>query len=575
MTCKFFKQKKNVLFCISLKLKEFILLKHLSIQNYALIERLDIDFSPGYSVITGETGAGKSILLGALSLILGNRADTNVLKNKAKKCTVEAEFDIQRYSIKLFFDENDIDYDEITVIRREILPEGRSRAFVNDMPVTLNVLKELGMKLTDIHSQHQNLNLNNNEFQLNVLDAFAKLQFLLNDYQENFRSYKQTLKTYKDLSERAEKEKADYDFLQFRFEELEEAKLKPGEQSEIENELAQLNHAREIIENLTKAFALLSDEENGVLGKLRTGTTALKQIQKYFVHARSLSERFDSMRIEAEDIAGELEKYAEDVEHNPERMEFLTDRINTIYALQTKHKVETVEELLLIQEDLQTKLDDIVSFDGRIKEAEKQIEEKQKLLQQLADNLSAKRAKAALELEANITEILQRLGMPSSVFKINLEKTSDFTETGTDYIRFLFSSTKHFEAKDIASIASGGEISRLMLALKSIISESIALPVIIFDEIDTGVSGEIAEKIGQIMKEMSDNMQVLSITHLPQVAAKADAHYKVFKLEDDTDTRTDMKKLSHEERIRELASILSGENISEAALNNARALLES
>ncbi len=550
------------------------MLKHLSIQNYALIEKLEIDFDAGYSVITGETGAGKSILLGALSLILGNRADTGILKNKEKKCTVEAEFDIQRYSLKVFFDENDIDYDEITVIRREIMPGGRSRAFVNDTPVTLNVLKDLSLRLTDIHSQHQNLNLNDNRFQMNVLDAFAKLIPTLISYKEKFASYIKTKKELAELIERAQKEKSDFDFLQFQFDELEAAQLRTGEQSEIENELKQLNHAEEIIENITTAFSVLSDEENGVLNNLRDAISSLKNIQKFSDKVKILNERLESSKIEIEDISSELEILNEDVEHNPERAEFLKERIDTLYALQNKHKVESVEELLKIKVRLQEELDDISSFDMQIAEKKKKSAEQETKLAKSANELSKGRREASERLENKITGILQRLGMPSAQFKIKTEQLNEFTETGKDTVKFLFSSNKHSDIQEIANIASGGEISRLMLSIKSVIADTIALPAIIFDEIDTGVSGEIAEKIGQIMKEMSENMQVISITHLPQVAAKADFHYKVYKIEDEYDTRTDIKKLNNEERIKELATMLSGETITDAALKNAQELLK-
>lgn len=550
------------------------MLKHISIQNYALIESLEIDFEPGYSVITGETGAGKSILLGALSLILGNRAETNILKNKEKKCTVEAEFDIQRYSLKVFFDKNDIDYDEITLIRREIMLGGRSRAFVNDTPVNLNVLKNLSVQLTDIHSQHQNLNLNDNKFQMNVLDAFAKLFPLLKDYQKNFYKYQDIKREHQFLINRAQKEKAEFEYYQFQFEELENAKLKAGEQYEIENELNKLHHSEEIKEKLSAAFILLSEEENGTINKIRESISALKSINNFFDKAQNLTDRLESAKIELEDITGELETLSEDVEYNPERAEFLKEKIDVIFFLQNKHKVETVEELIKIKNNLQLKLDDITSFDLQIAEKQKELAEQKEKLEELAEKLSKGRSEASENLENEIIDILQRLGMPSAKFKIKQEILNDFTETGKDFISFLFSSNKHSEAQEISNIASGGEISRLMLAIKSVIADSMALPAIIFDEIDTGVSGEIAEKIGQIMKEMSENMQVISITHLPQVAAKADSHYKVYKIEDEFDIRTDIKKLNPDERIKELATMLSGESVSDAALKNAEELLK-
>jgi len=550
------------------------MLKQIHIQNYALIENLTIDFEAGYSVITGETGAGKSILLGALSLILGNRADTGILKDKEKKCVVEAEFDIQRFSLKVFYDKHDIDYDELTVIRREISPSGRSRAFINDTPVNLAVLKDLSVQLTDIHSQHQNLNLNNNSFQLNVLDAFAELLSKVEDYRKDYFEYLKINKEYKQLVERAEKEKKEFEFLQFQFDELENAKLNAGEQQEVENELKQLTHAEEIKENLTKSFSFLSQEESGIIANLRESIASLIQINSFYEKASSLSKRLESTKIEIEDISNELGILSEDVEHNPVRAEFLKERIDTIYSLQNKHKVSSVEELISIKDNLQLNLNDISSFDKQISAKELKLSEKEKVIIDKANELSESRRVASLKLEERIVEILQKLGMPSAKFKVKQEATQSFTETGKDKINFLFSANKHSEVQEISSIASGGEISRLMLSIKSVISDTMALPVIIFDEIDTGVSGDIAEKIGNIMKTMSDNMQVISITHLPQVAAKADFHYKVYKIETEEDTQTNILKLNEQERINELATMLSGENITDAALRNAEELLK-
>ncbi len=550
------------------------MLKNLRIQNYALIENLDIDFNQGYSVITGETGAGKSVMIGALSLILGSRADTSVLKNKDKKCVAEAEFDIQRYSLKVFFDKNDIDYDEITIIRREIMPGGRSRAFVNDTPVNLNTLKEIGKYLTDIHSQHQNLSLNDNEFQLKVLDAFAGLENILDKYRIKYFDFVKLKKEYRELTEKAKKEKSDLEFLQFQFDELDAAKLKTGEQEETEAELKQLNHSEEIIENLTYSYSLISDEENGITENIRNSLAALKQIQGFFSKINPFIERLESVKIELADISSELESLVEDVEYNPERAEYLKERLDTFYALQTKHKVNSVEELMEIKEKLQTKLNEITSYDSQIAEKKKQLEKTEQELSETANILSQKRQEASAVSAKEITEILQRLGMPNVKFEIKRQDTGEYTKNGKDKISFLFSANKHSEPKEISEIASGGEISRLMLAIKSVISENTALPAIIFDEIDTGVSGEIAEKIGMIMKKMSENMQVISITHLPQVAAKADTHYKVYKIEDEFDTRTNIKKLDEEERIKEIASMLSGENLTEAAIKNAKELLK-
>ncbi len=550
------------------------MLKQLKIQNYALIEKLKITFEPGYSVITGETGAGKSILLGALSLILGNRADTGILKNKDKKCIVEAEFDIQRFSLKIFYDKHDIDYDEITIIRREISTSGRSRAFINDTPVNLAVLKDLSNQLTDIHSQHQNLNLNDNLFQMNVLDAFAGLLPKVEDYKKDYFEYLKIKKDYKQLLERAEKEKSDFEFLQFRFDELEDAKLNEEEQIEIEDELKQLNNAEEIKENLSISFSLLSDEGNGVIKNLIESIASLKHIQNVYNKINIISKRLESAKIEIEDISNELEILSEDVEHNPVRAEFLKERIDTIYALQNKHKVSTIKELISIKKELQHKLDDISSFDEQIKNLEKTLDSKRQLVENKANTISEGRIGASVKLETKIIEILQKLGMPSGKFKVKQELIDDFSETGKDNISFLFSANKHSDVQEISSIASGGEISRLMLSIKSVISDTIALPTIVFDEIDTGVSGDIAEKIGNIMKAMSDNMQVISITHLPQVAARADFHYRVYKIENKNDTLTKIIKLNKQERKTELATMLSGENITDAALKNAEELLK-
>ena len=549
------------------------MIKHIFIQNYALIDSLEIGFDSGYSAITGETGAGKSILLGALSLILGNRADTNILKDKEKKCVVEAHFDIQRYSLKVFYDDNDIDYDEITVIRREILPNGRSRAFINDTPVNLSLLKDLSVQLTDIHSQHHNLNLNNHLFQLKVLDAYAGLNTDVDSYKQKFYSYNKAKKEYSSLIEKADKEKADLEYLQFRFDELEDTKLIAGEQVEIESELQQLNHTEEIKHNLSASFSCLSSEEDSVSNRLREGLSALKAIQKYYEKVDELIKRLESTKIEIDDISGEIETSAEDIEHNPERAQLIKERIDTIYELQNKHKVSSVEELIEIKEQLEIKLNDITSYDQQIAKSKQQLDHLESQLTELSDHLSTGRKEASQKLEEQIIILLQKLAMPNAEFVVSQLTNDAFSEYGRDTVSFLFSANKHVSPQEISEIASGGEISRLMLSIKSVISDVIALPAIIFDEIDTGVSGEIAEKIGHIMKEMSDNMQVISITHLPQVAAKADHHYKVYKIEGDIDTFTKIKKLSSNERVIELASMLSGENITDAALNNAEELL--
>jgi DNA repair protein RecN (Recombination protein N) len=549
------------------------LLKHLYIKNYALIDELEIEFRPGFSVVTGETGAGKSVLMGALSLILGNRVDGGVLKDKETKCVVEARFDIQRFSLKLFFDDNDIDYDEVTVIRREILPGGKSRAFVNDTPVNLNVLKDLSVQLTDIHSQHHNLNLNDNHFQLRVLDAFARLFPRVDEYSKVWREFIKLKRELQILTERSLKEKSDLEYLQHLFNELDEAKLKENEQEGLESELKQLLHTEEIKQNLSSAFLSLSDEQSGALIKLKEAGSDLRQISGFYEKAIKLQERIDSVKIEVDDIVTELETHKEKIEYDPERLTGIKERLDVIYALQNKHKVSSINDLIKIKEDLDHKLSEITSYDDQISAIDKQLKLVEEKLVALSGELTKSRVEASKKLEEKIVEIIQKLGMPSGNYKVLIEQTEAYTETGKDMVSFLFTANKHIEPQEISKIASGGEISRLMLAVKSVIADSVALPAIIFDEIDTGVSGDIADKIGSMMNEMSQNMQVISITHLPQVAAKADSHYKVFKIENEYTTSIQIKELSRSERVNELAVMLSGETVTDAAIKNAQELL--
>lgn len=549
------------------------MLKHLYIKNYALIDELEIEFRPGFSVVTGETGAGKSVLMGALSLILGNRVDGGVLKDKETKCVVEARFDIQRFSLKLFFDDNDIDYDEVTVIRREILPGGKSRAFVNDTPVNLNVLKDLSVQLTDIHSQHHNLNLNDNHFQLRVLDAFARLFPRVDEYSKVWREFIKLKRELQILTERSLKEKSDLEYLQHLFNELDEAKLKENEQEGLESELKQLLHTEEIKQNLSSAFLSLSDEQSGALIKLKEAGSDLRQISGFYEKAIKLQERIDSVKIEVDDIVTELETHKEKIEYDPERLTGIKERLDVIYALQNKHKVSSINDLIKIKEDLDHKLSEITSYDDQISAIDKQLKLVEEKLVALSGELTKSRVEASKKLEEKIVEIIQKLGMPSGNYKVLIEQTEAYTETGKDMVSFLFTANKHIEPQEISKIASGGEISRLMLAVKSVIADSVALPAIIFDEIDTGVSGDIADKIGSMMNEMSQNMQVISITHLPQVAAKADSHYKVFKIENEYTTSIQIKELSRSERVNELAVMLSGETVTDAAIKNAQELL--
>jgi len=550
------------------------MIKSLSIKNYALIDELEIDFSKGFSIITGETGAGKSILMGALSLITGQRADIGVLKNSEKKCVVEGNFLLAGYGLEDFFDENDLDYANESILRREISPAGKSRAFINDTPVTLNVLKELSLKLIDIHSQHQNLNLNQSEFQLKVVDAYAGNFTLREEYRSVFYQYKELKKQLEKLGNEAAKSKDDLDYLSFRFDELEQAKLIDGEQEELEEEAKTLNNTEEIQRNLAIIHTLLNDDEFSVLVKMKEAHQAANRVKDYFLKITELEERLNSSYIELKDIAEEVETMLSDVEYNPERIEYVNSRLDLIYSLQKKHNVSTIAELLEIKEQLDEQLQNIVSFDDRLERLTTELQNTENKLQQLADKLSAKREKVFSEIEKYVAEQLKHLGMPDATFKISNEKQTEFFATGIDKIIFLFSANANISVQNISKVASGGEISRLMLSIKSLLSQSIGLPTIIFDEIDTGVSGEIADRMASIMKNMSQNMQVISITHLPQVAAKGDTHYLVYKeKKGDTDT-SNIRKIEGDERVQELAKMLSGENITREAVENAKVLLE-
>lgn len=550
------------------------MLKNLTIQNYALIESLNIDFESGFSVITGETGAGKSILLGALSLILGKRADTGVLKDKNIKCIVEANFDIKKYRIKDFFLKNDIDFEDITIIRREISPTGRSRAFINDSPVNLSLLKIIGSKLIDIHSQHESLNLSDFNFQLNVVDVFSKHSKIIDKYKAQLSVYKDTENKLAETIDRSETEKANFDYLQYRFDELYEANLQANEQEPLEKELKKLNHAEEIKQNLSLALNVLSENENNALESLTSSIEYIKNTTKFIDKTKDIYNRLNSIKIEAEDIIGEIENINEETEFNPERTQSINDRLNVIYNLQNKHKVNSISELVEIREQLEQKLNNISSFDKVISELKLQLESDKKELDNIASIISVNRNKVLPQIEKQITTLLKKLGMPSARFSVLCEESENYLKSGKDIIKFLFSANKNIEPQEISKTASGGEISRLMLSLKSITAKSIAMPTIIFDEIDAGISGEIADKTGLIMQEMAKNMQLISITHLPQTAAKANFHYFVYKKEQQNSIETKIKRLNQNERITEIAKMLSGKKISEAAIENAKSLIQ-
>jgi len=550
------------------------MLKSIYIQNYALINELEIDFNKGLNIITGETGAGKSILLGALSLILGQRADTSVLKDKSRKCFVEAQFIIKKYNLKGFFKTNDIDYDDLTTIRREITNNGKSRAFINDTPVNLSVLKGLSESLIDIHSQHESLLLGDDHFQLGLVDSFAGHNELLEIYKEKHHNYNSLNTEYNKLLNNADKAKSDLDYLQFQYNQIDEAKLVAGEQEDLETELEQLNHSEEIKVNLSTSTHLFNNEDGSIISSLNQVKTSIDLISKYLKEGEELNERINSSYIELQDINSEIERINERVEHNPERIEFVTERLNNIYSLQQKHKVSTIQELIEIKEELEKKIVLINSYDFETDKLKLQLEESRIDLIDVADKISANRKKVIPIIESKVIEILQMLSIANAAFKIEQEQVDEFLSSGRELIKFLFSANKNVELEELAKVASGGEMSRLMLSIKSLFVETTTLPTIIFDEIDTGTSGEIADKMGTIIKEISKNIQVINITHLPQIASKGDFHYLVYKKDNEDTTNTFIKILDQQERISEIAKMLSGEALSDAAIQNAKVLLD-
>ncbi|MFC2104494.1 DNA repair protein RecN [Bacteroidota bacterium] len=549
------------------------MLQSIYIQNYALINELEIEFNNGLNIITGETGAGKSILLGALSLVLGQRADTNVLKDKTRKCVVEAKFQIKQYKIKGFFKENDLDYEDLTTIRREITINGKSRAFINDTPVNLPVLKDLSNNLIDIHSQHENLLLGDDHFQLSLVDSFANHQELLDNYKYKFEEFNILTSEYKKLVDNAEKAKSDLDYYQFQFDQLESLKLVEGEQAELENELEQLNHAEEIKIKLSESNHFLFNEELSIISSLKQTKTAIESISRYLKEGNDLVNRIDSAFIELQDINSEIEQLNEKIEHDSTKIEFIRERLDNIYSLEQKHKVSTVKELITIKEELQQKIDRINSYDFETEKIKKQLSQLNSELTNLTRQISENRKSIIPKIESKIIEMLKQLGIPNANFKVEQIPTEEFLPTGKEIIRFLFSANKNVALEELSKVASGGEISRLMLSLKSLIVETSTLPAIIFDEIDSGTSGEIADKMGLIIKRMSENMQVINITHLPQIASKGDYHYLVYKKDNQETTNTYIKLLKQEERISEIAKMLSGEALTEAAIQNAKVLL--
>lgn len=550
------------------------MLRNLTIDNYALIDRLDIDFDDGLSVITGETGAGKSIILGALSLVLGSRADSKVALDASSKCVVEATFDVEPYRLEALFDELDVDYSASTIVRREILPNGKSRAFVNDTPVGLQQLRTLTSRLIDIHSQHENLMLSNSDFQLDIVDTLADTADDLHKYTDLFNRYRDTRQQLRNLRDESDRFLAEKDYIEHQLSELVAANLVDGEQQSLEEEQNLINHSQEVIETLSAIMASLDGEESGVLSLLKSASTHIGRLEKYINRASEFADRINSSFVELKDIASELSAIIESTEFSEQRKIFVDDRLNLIYSLQQKHRVASVTDLLDIQNDFARRLDLIENFDDRISSLQKQIDELEKQLSAAAEHLSEHRRAVGSLIEQKTETMLHELGMPNGRFEVSFSVTDNFTSRGRDKIEFLFSANKNRSPQPVAEIASGGEISRLMLVIKSLVAASQALPTIIFDEIDTGISGEIARKMGEIMQTMSASMQVVAITHLPQIASKGKTHYKVFKDESGETTQTRIACLTADERIVEIAEMIAGKNPSRSALDSARELLE-
>jgi len=549
------------------------LLTQLSINNYALINQLAIDFSSGLSIITGETGAGKSILLGALGLVLGNRADLSSLKDTSRKCVVEAKVAIENYNLKAFFNEADLDYEVETIIRREILPSGKSRAFVNDTPVKLSVLNELRIKLIDVHSQHQTMQLSDNSFQFTILDALAKNQIELEKYEVHFKKLNQLRKEFQNLEESQKEANQKHDYNLHLFKELDEANIKDNEQEELEEKLEKLNNIEDIKLNLSDALEISENEEIGLQNLLNTLENRLSKISTFSKEYQNLSERITSIKIEFDDIVTELENANENVDFNPNEIEELNDRLQLIYNLQKKHYVNSNQELLTILEELAGKVSQVENAEETINNKREEIEIVSKKLDTIALIITKNRTKAIPNLTKELETLLADLGMENARFSIKVKPTTSYFTNGKDELSFLFSANKGGNFGELKKVASGGELSRIMLSVKKVLSLNTQLPTIIFDEIDTGVSGEVSNKIAAIMQQMSKNMQVIAITHLPQIAAKGNNHYKVFKKEIKGITTTNLKQLSTEERVVEIAEMLSGKDISDSALTHAKELL--
>lgn len=550
------------------------MLLSLNIKNYAIIHHLQVDFDRGFNVITGETGAGKSIIIGALGLILGQRAEGTTLRNPDEKCVVEGRFQCELTpGLSAFFAENDLDPDIPVILRREIAPGGKSRAFVNDTPVPLTVMRELGLRLIDIHSQHANLELGRRNFQLKVIDWYGMLDPMVLDYQKDYSHLLQLETEYRNLSGKAGQEKADYDYHLFQFKQLEEARLKDGEQETLEKEQDMLLHAGEINEGLAQTVQILDGDEFSLIGKIREINQLFNKLRPFLAEAGPLHQRSESLYYELRDIADECTRLNELCEHNPERLVEVSNRLDTLYLLEQKHRVSTVAELIALRDQLDRKIRSVESYDEQMNELSSRIEEQKRKALKAAGQLRKARLQQLKPFEKEVTGYLTGLGMPRATFSVDLPETGALSANGSDEAIFLFSANKGGKPEEISKVASGGEMSRLMLAIKTVVARSKALPAIIFDEIDTGISGEIAIKMAEILRQMSESMQVINITHLPQIAARGEQHFMVYKTDLSQGTETGIRRLDEAERIHELAKMLSGDQPSPAAVENARTLM--
>lgn len=549
------------------------MLKHLAIGNYALIDSLSMTFDDGFSVITGETGAGKSILLGALGFVLGERSDSSIMLDETKKCTVEATFVVDNERFKPFFEANDLDVEEELILRRELTPTKKSRAFINDTPVTLQQLKELGSQLVDIHSQHDSLLLTNADFQLKIVDDAADNGALLVEYQEVYHKYVSLRNELKSLREMARKNATENDFLAFQLDELVKADLQDNEYEEVCQKLELLENAEEVKTLLAQSLGTLKDSEFSILDQLNDLKSNVDRLRRYIPHAEQYLERIDSTKIELKDIAQDLDNLQDSTQFDADSLNEIQERFDLIQRLMMKHHVSDYADLLGIREDLQQKVGAFANIDEVIVKKEQELKKCEKELTKLADNLSDRRKKAKAPFEKSVTEILKQLKMPYGVFVIEISENSDFSEQGRDKIRFMFSANKGVKPDDMSRVASGGELSRLMLAIKAVAAENAYIPTLIFDEIDTGVSGEVASKLGDIMQKMGESLQIVSITHLPQIASKAKNHFFVYKDESEQKTRSCIRQLSHDERVTEIAKMLSNDKITPEAIRAAEVLI--